>query len=118
MENTQVFFMADKASIDYKVVIHYKPRSRRRIDESEYLVFGASGAVEETDLMVALPETTTGPNGRPAGDEVQNLYVMAVDALTWVEEDNAHLRDLEYEDDEEAGDIGEIFRPLVHRDLL
>lgn len=95
--------MADKASPHYKVVILYEPRSKRRIDESEYLVFGAGGAVEETDLMAALPETTTGPNGRLVGDEVQNLHVMAVDALSGAEEDNAHLGELEYEDEEEAG---------------
>lgn len=87
--------MVDKESPDWRVVIHFEPRSRRQVDGSVYLVFGAEGAVEETDVMAALREIAGSPNGGPPGDEVQNKLVMAVDALTGAEEDNIYLGDLQ-----------------------
>lgn len=45
--------MEDRVQANWRVVINYESRSRRRVDENQYILFGAGGAIEEADLMAA-----------------------------------------------------------------
>lgn len=85
----------------WRVVIHHDPRSRRRIDEQEYLVFGDGCAVEESNLVAPMPREAMQANGVVEGDEIAAVHVRAVDSTAQEEEDEAHLADMQYGDEEE-----------------
>jgi hypothetical protein len=46
--------MEDKLDTDQQMVIQYEPRSRRRVDKNQYILFGASGATEEAEFFLVL----------------------------------------------------------------
>lgn len=96
-----VFFMEDRLDPSWRVVIRNDPRSRRRIDEKEYVVFGAGGAGEEADLVDPIPVRRNPANPVPEGDEIDALEVRAVDSRALEVEDDAHLGELQYIDEEE-----------------
>lgn len=92
--------MEDRVDPSWMVIIRHDPRSRRRIDEQEHLIFGAGGAMEESDLVAPMSRE----HGRPDdGDEINTVIVSAVDSRRAEEDDGDHLADLQYcesEDDE------------------
>jgi hypothetical protein len=90
--------MDDKLDPDRQVVLRYEPQSRRRLDENEYILFGASGAAEETELVLA---ASTVGNSSGEGDEIDDATVRAVDAAGHLPEDDTHFGNLQYLDDEE-----------------
>ena len=97
---SQVFFMSDRLQADWRVVLRHEARSRRRVDETQYVVFGAGGAAEEEDLVAPAVHRQ---NPVMEGDEVDVAAVRAIDATTNQPQDDSHLADLqyEYEEDEE-----------------
>jgi hypothetical protein len=99
---SQVFFMSDRLQADWRVVLRHEARSRRRVDETQYIVFGAGGAVEEEDLVAPAVHRHR-QNPVMEGDEVDVAVVRAIDATTNQPQDDSHLADLqyEYEEDEE-----------------
>lgn len=93
--------MEDRNDPMWRVVLRYDPRSRRRIDEMEYVVFGAGGADEELDLVAPLPLRRMPENIRSEGDEVDAGEVRALDTRALQEDNEVHLGDLQYSDEEE-----------------
>lgn len=93
--------MADRMEPSWRVIIRHDPRSRRRIDEREHLIFGARGANEELELVAPLPPPQMHSAGVPEGDEIQAVLVSAVDRNRVEEEDEAHLADMQYSEDED-----------------
>jgi hypothetical protein len=94
---SQVFFMHDRLQLDWRVVIRSEARNRRRVDENHYIVFGTGGAAEEYDLAASYAQVAPLVDG----DVVDDAVVRAVGATLHLPEDNAHLRDLQYVDDED-----------------
>lgn len=85
----------------WRVIIRHEPRSLRRVDDQEHLVFGAGGAVEDVDLVPPTASPEMQPDDVPEGDEIQGILVRAVDSITVEEEDEAHLADMQYSEDED-----------------
>lgn len=93
--------MEDRNDPMWRVVIRNDPRSRRRIDEMEYVVFGAGGAAEESDMVAPLPARRMPENLHSEGDEIEAAHVRALDSGALQEDDEVHLGDLQYIDEEE-----------------
>jgi hypothetical protein len=90
--------MEERAELDWRVVIRYSSRNRRRVDENQYVLFGVGGIAEKVDLISA----ATVLNREPVdGDEVDDAAVRAVDASGNLPADDAHLDNLEYAEDED-----------------
>lgn len=92
--------MEDRLDPMWRVVIRNDPRSRQRVDDREYLVFGAGGAAEESDLAPT-PVRRMPANVVPEGVEVEAVQVRAVDSRALEEDDDEHLADMEYTDVED-----------------
>lgn len=92
--------MSDRLQADWRVVLRHEARSQRRVDETQYVVFGAGGAAEEEDLVAPAVHRH---NPVMEGDEVDVAAVRAIDATTNQPQDDSHLADLQYqyEEDEE-----------------
>jgi hypothetical protein len=90
--------MEDGVEPDWRVVIRYESRSRRRVDENQSIFFGAGGATKEANLISAASIRSTDP---AEGDEVEDVAVRAVDACGNLPADDAHFDDLQYEEEED-----------------
>lgn len=93
----QVFFMEDRLDPQWKVVIRHDPRSRRRIDEEEYLVFGAG----ESDLVAPTSVQRMPTNFIAEGDEIEALQVRAVDSRALEEDNKEHFVDMKNNNEED-----------------
>jgi hypothetical protein len=94
----QVFFMEEGSEPDWRVVIRYESRSRRRIDENQYILFGIGGAAEEADLILA----ASTPNLAPVdGEEVDDVDIRTVDVVGNLPADELNLDDLDYFEEED-----------------
>jgi hypothetical protein len=67
------------------------------VDENHYIVFGAGGAAEESDLAASCAQVVPPVDG----DVVDDAAVRAVDATLHLPEDKAHLGDLQFVDDKD-----------------
>ena len=100
---TQVFFMSDKSSRDWKVILSHEPRSKRIIGEKEQQVFEATGASVYAEGMVPGIErrrhhARTEPNMSDLEVPLQQYHIINTEMQAQPNED-AIYDDDQYEDE-------------------